>query len=50
MNERKRNRRELRQRYMRAQKELFVRGGYTPRKAEFLARKEADKVCRETTK
>jgi hypothetical protein len=48
MNARKRNRRELRQRYMRAQKALFVRAGISPRKAEFLARQEADKVCKVT--
>jgi hypothetical protein len=48
MNDKKRNRRSLRQRYMRAQKALFVRAGITPRKAEFLARQEADKICKVT--
>jgi hypothetical protein len=48
MNDKKRNRQSLRRRYIVAQRALFIRAGYTPAKALFLAKREADKICRET--
>jgi hypothetical protein len=50
MTDAQRKHRELRQRYIHAQTMLFIRGGYTPAKAKFLARQEADKICKVTRK
>jgi hypothetical protein len=38
--------RELRRRYIRAQRALYILAGHTPSKASFLARQEADKICK----
>ena len=47
-NIKKRNRQSLRRRYITAQRALFIRAGYTPAKALFLAKQEADKICKVT--
>ena len=46
MNEKKKNRRDLRNRLQRAQYVIYLRKGYAPGIARKMAREKTDEVCR----